>query len=237
MNIKLDALVKAGSPLEFTVTSPRRLTRVAVFIGRALIHEAQHVEAPYGHTITLGDATGGEMLRITAVDAIGNNAQEWRTIGGAIVSDAPDGAPQLLKASDAVIAWTSPKANVGRKAPPGSVAIGPFSEHGLWVSDYESTGGAVYARRRNLRGAWQRFEVMLDWYRITFVCGVNPAIVHRAFMEIQEYQALIEERDCVADEFNARPKPPMEVFRGAAGSLRVWPTTASRRAMIPPTWV
>ena len=134
MNIKLDALVKAGSPLEFTVTSPRRLTRVAVFIGRALIHEAQHVEAPYGHTITLGDATGGEMLRITAVDAIGNNAQEWRTIGGAIVSDAPDGAPQLLKASDAVIAWTSPKANVGRKAPPGSVAIGPFSEHGLWVS-------------------------------------------------------------------------------------------------------
>ncbi len=223
MNIKLDALVKAGAPLEFTVTSPRRLSRVAVFIGRALIHEAQHVEAPYGHTITLGDATGGEMLRITAVDAIGNNAQEWRTIGGAIVNDAPDGAPRLLKASDAVIGWTSPKANAGRGAPPGSVGIGPFSEHGLWISDYESTGGAVYARRRNLRGAWQRFEVMLDWYRVSFVFGVDPAIVHRAFLEIEEYHALLEERDCVADEPDPLAKPKMDVFRGAAGSLHVWP--------------
>lgn len=221
MNIKLDALVKAGASLEFTVISPRRLSRVAVFIGRALIHEAQHVEAPYGHTITIDDATGGEMLRITAVDAIGNNAQEWRTIGGAIVNDAPDRAPRLLKASDAVIAWTSPKANAGRGAPPGSVAIGPFSEHGLWISDYKSTGGAVYARRRNLRGAGQRFEVMLDWYRITFVFGVDPAIVHRAFLEIEEYQALIEERDCVTVEPD--PKPKMNVFRGVTGSLHVWP--------------
>jgi hypothetical protein len=222
VNIKFDALVKAGAPFAFTVASPRRLTRVAVFIGRTLIHEVRHVEAPYGHTITLGDATVGQQLRITAVDAIGNNSDEWRIIDGVIADDAPEMATRLLKASDAVIAWTGPKANAGR-APRGSVGIGPFSEHGLWVSDYASSGGAVYARRRKLTGAWQRFEVMLDWYRISFVFGVDPAIVHRAFLEIQEYQALIDERDCDADEFSARPKSPMDVFRGAAGSLHIWP--------------
>jgi hypothetical protein len=170
-----------------------------------------------------GSTARARPLRITAVDAIGNNAQERRIIGGVIAApEAPIEPPRLLKANDAVIAWTGPTTNA-RRAPAGSVCIGRFADHTLWSSDYASTAGAVHARRRKIKGAWQRFEVMLDWYRIAFVFGLDPAIVHRAFLEIEDYQALIKERDCDVEEFDARPKPPMEVFRGAAGSLHVWP--------------
>jgi hypothetical protein len=239
VKIQLDGPVHAGASVEFTVASRWRLSRVSVFIGRALIHEAQSVKCPYHRTISLDDAAAGQVLRIAAVDVIGNNSEERHLVGVETADEPPSG---LIKTSNAVIAWTGlhKRPSVRKTAPAGSVAVGRFQDHAQWSEVYESSGGAALTRRRNLRGIAERFEIMFDWYHLVYVYCIDLYVAHRAFLEIDEYQTIIKERDCGPDKdepgydpdighrrLGASFKPELKVFRGAGGSLHVWPKRLS----------
>jgi hypothetical protein len=99
-----------------------------------------------------------------------------------------------LKAANALIAWNSIDDH-GSKAPPGSIAIGPLQtkDEPDWAAPYQCTGGAAYMSRRTMTGAVQRHRVLLDWYQLVYAYGVLPYVAHRAFLTIDEYQALIKD--------------------------------------------
>lgn len=46
--------------------------------------------------------------------------------------------------------------------------------------------------RRKLSGMPQQFHVMRDWYMLVYVYAMHPYVVHRAFLLIAEYQAVIK---------------------------------------------
>lgn len=100
----------------------------------------------------------------------------------------------MLKAANALIAWNSIDDH-DSKAPPGSIAIGPLQTmHELdWAAPYYCTGGAAEVSRRKMAGMIQRYYVLLDWYRLVYDYGVLPYVAHRAFLLIDEYQALIKD--------------------------------------------
>ena len=98
-----------------------------------------------------------------------------------------------MKAAEALIAWSRTTDSL-HDPPAGSVAIGPLIQNDCpdWTKGYPLTGGAAYVDRRKLHGFPQQHEVMLDWYRLVFSYGLDPYIVHRAFLLIDEYQAVIK---------------------------------------------
>jgi hypothetical protein len=61
-----------------------------------------------------------------------------------------------------------------------------------WTELYDSTGGAAYVGRRKMFGLVQQMHVMLDWYQLVYSYGLDPYIVHRAFLLIDEYQTVIK---------------------------------------------
>src|SRR5262245_15600200 len=101
----------------------------------------------------------------------------------------------LIKAADALIAWNGID-DVGRQdSPPGAIAIGPLLEEdeGDWAGCYENTGGAAHVFRRDMRDMEQKLAVMSDWYMLVYGYGINPYLAHRAFLLIDEYQAVIKQ--------------------------------------------
>jgi hypothetical protein len=146
----------------------------------------------------------------------------------------------MLKAANTLIAWNGIDKH-NSKAPPGSIAIGPLQEmHELdWTAPYECTGGAAYVERRTMFGMIQRHRVMLDWYQLVYVYGINPYVVHRAFLLIDEYQALIKDAgfgpakdepghdpDAPYGRAVAYPVPTLKIFT-AGRSTHFWPKAES----------
>jgi hypothetical protein len=116
----------------------------------------------------------------------------------------------MLKAKDAIIAWNY--GDVGPDRAP-SVAIGPLlGKDGDpdWTYPYECTAGAAWVFRRKLFGIVQQLFVLLDWYQLVYSCGLDPYMVHRAFLEIEEYQAVIKKYGMgpAADEQGHDPNIP-----------------------------
>jgi hypothetical protein len=147
----------------------------------------------------------------------------------------------MIAAKNALIAWNAVREECRRirshPTPPGAVAIGPLLEDSAqmdWTTPYYCTGGAAYVGRRTLKGLPQRMHVMQDFYMLTYTYGIDPCIVHRAMLEIEEYQTIIKEMGCgpAPDEPGHDPdvcygrvvssRSDMKVFR-AHGALHVWP--------------
>lgn len=61
-----------------------------MFVGKALVHEVTFVRPPYRETIESSRYAAGRVLRVIAVDAIGNKVEERCIVGG---------EPHLLGAS------------------------------------------------------------------------------------------------------------------------------------------
>jgi hypothetical protein len=96
-----------------------------------------------------------------------------------------------MRAAEALIAWNG--ADDG-----GAVAIGPLLRDGEpdWARAYTCTGGAAHIERRSMSGCEQRLHVKRDWYLLVYVYGIDPYVAHRAFLLIDEYQAIIKEMGC-----------------------------------------
>ena len=151
-----------------------------------------------------------------------------------------------MKAAKTLIAWSGADAALPHEAPSGSIAIGPLMQEGGrdWAQGYPCTGGAAYVYRRKLRGLAQQHEVMLDWHALVYSYGLDPYIVHRAFLLIDEYQTAIKARGRgpAKDEPGHDPtvpygrtveiKPPeLKIFR-AGGATHFWPAPKLAHASV-----
>jgi hypothetical protein len=93
-----------------------------------------------------------------------------------------------LRASEALIAWTPPDCEDSITC--GMVGVGPLIKDGErdWTRPYVCTGGAAW-------GHVQHFETLLDivthlfgeFGKLTVHEGMDPKVVHRAFLSIKEY--------------------------------------------------
>lgn len=108
----------------------------------------------------------------------------------------------MIKASKALIAWQASDGKdhlLGHDAPPGSVAVGPLltrHESFDWTEPFSYTGGASELFRRKLSDTRQKLEVMSDYYILTYQYGIDPYVVHRAFLHIEEYVDWIKKISC-----------------------------------------
>lgn len=142
-----------------------------------------------------------------------------------------------MLAAETLIAWNRAGYSSSR-VPPGSVAVGPLlsEDEGDWTDGYLNTGGAANMYRRSLSAAEQKLAVIRDFYSLVYTDGLNPYVVHRAFLHIDEYQEFIKEMGAgpAPDEIGYDPEisygrsdyPVPEVVERRLGrSVHVWPTT------------
>lgn len=143
----------------------------------------------------------------------------------------------MIKASEALIAWNKADDQLDGRGPPGSIAVGRLlnKDEPNWTQPYMYSGGAAMTSRRMMSGAEQQFRVMRDWYELVYGFGLDPYVVHTAFLEIEEYQQIIKKMGMGPDKGEDghdpevgygraidRPAPPIEVKR-IGNSLHVWP--------------
>jgi hypothetical protein len=141
----------------------------------------------------------------------------------------------MIDACRAIIAWNWQKH--GSDAPNGAVGIGPYFGRGEpdWTEPYDCTGGAAYVFRRELSGVEQDFHVMRDYYMLIHDYGLDPHLVHRAFLELKEFEFIINAmnhgayEDSHAREFgyeygrnDRRHLQNLTVFE-KNGAVHVWP--------------
>jgi hypothetical protein len=141
----------------------------------------------------------------------------------------------MINASRAIIAWNWEK--FGGDAPKGAVGIGPYFGRGEpdWTEPYDCTGGAAYVFRRELSGVEQDFHVMRDYYMLIHDYGLDPHLVHRAFLELEEFRSIIKAMRFGLDgeghgqEFEAEHAhyhgavQKLRIFE-KFGALHVWPS-------------
>lgn len=99
-----------------------------------------------------------------------------------------------MKAAETIILWNDSE-TPWRETPPGSVAVGPVWRAGEanWTRGYRFNGGAGHTFRRSLTSLEQKFHVLRDFYELVYVFGLDPYLVHRAFLLIDEYQAITKD--------------------------------------------
>jgi hypothetical protein len=108
------------------------------------------------------------------------------------------GRVQRLKAADALIAWTGSDEPGYRTR--GLVKVGPLIEEhhhdwtdghtGDWRDRFICTGGAAYTYRREMSGVTQQLHVLMDFRSLVVDYGIDPTLVHREFLKIDEYLKL-----------------------------------------------
>lgn len=128
-----------------------------------------------------------------------------------------------MKANNTLILWTAGDENpTTGDAPPGSIAVGPLeSDDVCWshLHRYSGSGGAAYVARRKLPDAEQRRLVMLDWYQLVYTYALDPYVVHRAFLLIDEYQDVIKQMGCGPDKDEPGHDPEVSYGRAVRVSV------------------
>ncbi|WP_343684019.1 hypothetical protein [Asticcacaulis sp.] len=94
-----------------------------------------------------------------------------------------------MKYAECFIAWTPNRKPWADYPTVGKVEVGPFvgEDEGDWSAIYAHTGGAVYSDRRKASSELQRFYVFNDFNQLVVRDGLDPAVVHAAFLVIDEY--------------------------------------------------
>ena len=106
-----------------------------------------------------------------------------------------------MKAKDALIAWTPVSASLHHASTRGKVKVGPLigDDDPDWTALYGYTGGAAWVDRRNME-EWQLIAaVFIDFQTLVISYGMDPKVVHEAFLEIDEYAERI-----APDQFGSR---------------------------------
>ena len=93
-----------------------------------------------------------------------------------------------MKASVALIAWTPAGTEWATNPTSGQVKVGPLTrKQSNLASDFACDGGASVTSRRNKSGWEQIALVFMDFHTLVVRDGLSPEVVHRAFLEIDEY--------------------------------------------------
>jgi hypothetical protein len=127
-----------------------------------------------------------------------------------------------MKAAETLIAWNDAEPNQPDGCgPPGSIGIGPLLIPGEddWTRRYGNTSGAAEYKRRDQSGVVLERELMSDWYMLVYSYGLHPYLVHRAFLLIDEFQAIIKHRDLGP----ASDEPGHDPNGGGCGRTVHWP--------------
>lgn len=96
-----------------------------------------------------------------------------------------------MKAAEALIAWTP--ARETDQPTCGQVKVGHLLHEGEvdWTDPYTSTGGAAHVDRRSYTG-WKSIAlVFIDFNTLVVGDGLDPKVVHEAFLAIDEYRQRI----------------------------------------------
>ena len=151
-----------------------------------------------------------------------------------------------MKADNTLILWnTGDEKSLIGDAPPGSIAVGPLeSDDVYWshVHGYSCSGGAAWVARRDLPKSDQEREVMLDWYQLVYTYGLDPYVVHRAFLLIDEYQDVIKRMGCGPDKDEPghdpevsygravrAPAPKLKIVR-TGPAIHFWPIIGANQS-------
>lgn len=141
-----------------------------------------------------------------------------------------------MRAAETLILWNgalSPgEAPSEHWGPAGGIAIGPLDND---CNSYSCSGGAAYVARRKLTGLPPQFHVLRDWYELVYGYNLHPYVAHRAFLLIDEYQAIIKRMGCGPDKDEPRHDPnvgygrcgyfaksELKIFN-RGGSTHFWP--------------
>ena len=92
-----------------------------------------------------------------------------------------------MKACEAVIAYTPGSMTDDPYC--GQVEVGPILYKGSrdWTAPYACTAGAAYVDRQKVKGKDATLAVLTDFYMLVMHQGIDPKIIHDAFLEIDEY--------------------------------------------------
>ena len=92
-----------------------------------------------------------------------------------------------MKAAEALIAWTPPSWD--HKGSSGEVKVGPLLHEGDsdWTLPYSHTGGAANVARRTMTGDRAVMMVFIDYHTLVYGDGLDPKVVHDAFLAIDEF--------------------------------------------------
>lgn len=96
-----------------------------------------------------------------------------------------------MKARDALIAWTPARHTDDPMA--GKVKVGPLLRDSDpdWTRPYSSTGGAAFVERRSMTGHTSTMMVFVDFHTLVVGDGLDPNVVHEAFLAIDEFAETI----------------------------------------------
>ena len=89
-----------------------------------------------------------------------------------------------MKAAEALITWDN--------EPEPRVCVSPLWAESVLSRQLEYSGGAAWQERRSLKGRQQIACVLADFVILTIHYGLPPALVHKAFLEIDEYREAIQ---------------------------------------------
>ena len=93
-----------------------------------------------------------------------------------------------MKARDALIAWTPPSHKESPTA--GQVRVGALIDRASakdWAAVYDCTGGAAHMERRTLDDTTSTLMVFVDFHTLVVGDGMDPKVVHEAFLAIDEF--------------------------------------------------
>lgn len=103
-----------------------------------------------------------------------------------------------MKYRDCMIAWTPAGDDDDPLA--GAVRVGPHPDETGWSDRYLMTTGSTYLARKTMP-IWKQVALMLsDFHQIVVGDGIDPQVAHTAFLEIDEYRAVIASDIPGADE-------------------------------------
>jgi hypothetical protein len=89
---------------------------------------------------------------------------------------------ESMKQIECMYAWT-----------PGTdqIAVGPWPDVTGWSDRYDYTGGACYAEVHKMTSVGQERRLFIDFNTVVVRDGVPVKAAHNAFLQINEYRALI----------------------------------------------
>jgi hypothetical protein len=71
------------------------------------------------------------------------------------------------------------------------IEVGPFPDRTGWTSRYGALGGGCMPIVQELNPAERAAMLFVDFNRLVVGYGLDPQIVHREFLKIDEYRCMI----------------------------------------------
>ena len=95
-----------------------------------------------------------------------------------------------MRYRDCIIAWQPVDGfrSLRSEAPEGSIEVGPHPDRVGWSDRYSMTSGGCWLQSKKWTSMRAALQVMLDFNGIVVKGKLDPQVVHREFLKIDEYR-------------------------------------------------